>query len=263
MTPKASPAAAQWARARWLAWLVPPAVAVVGCDAVLGLAPSTLAVDVDGGGADAGLEGDRPGEDTPLDAPDGTPAMNGAEGGPVVPDASCGDACVTISAACPAGCPANLTCERAGTPAACLDPEWAEWPAPASPGKLAADQIVESYTDNGDMTVTDNVTKLMWQQNVNTTYVTQTEAIQQCAALPLAGYHDWRLPTQIELLSIVDYTRANPSLDATHFPGTPAYAFWSSTPYTPSNAFGWGVTFDYGTGGTNTVLFPAGVRCVR
>jgi hypothetical protein len=244
------------------------AIAVVGCDAVLGLAPSTLAQDVDSdGGADAARDADHPGDDAspPFNGPDGTPPMNGSEGGggPMPSDASCGDACITFSAACPSGCTANLACERAGTPAACLDPEWAEWPAPASPGKLAADQIAESYTDNGDMTVTDNVTKLMWQQNVDTNYRTQTVAIQQCASLSLAGYHDWRLPTQIELLSIVDYTRANPCLDATYFPGTPAYAFWSSTPYTPSNAFAWGVTFDYGTEGTNTTLFPAGVRCVR
>jgi hypothetical protein len=252
-----------------VALALPAVTAFVGCNAVLGLAPSTLRPEGDADTTDAepGPDGDRPGDDADHQGSppgDATPSSGAAEGGTDTSnDGSCGDVCLVVSASCPAGCTSNLACERADGVGACLDPEWAEWPAPASPGKLASDQVVESYTDNGDMTVTDNVTKLMWQQNVTTTYVSQPDAIKQCANLTLAGYHDWRLPTQIELVSLVDYTRVNPSLDASYFPGTPAYAFWSSTPYTASSALGWGVTFDYGTEGYNTVIFLGGVRCVR
>jgi len=49
-----------------------------------------------------------------------------------------------------------------------------------------------SYTDNGDGTVTDNVTGLMWQQG-EVGSMNWEDAITCCEALSLAGYTDWRL----------------------------------------------------------------------
>jgi hypothetical protein len=62
-----------------------------------------------------------------------------------------------------------------------------------------------SYTDNGDGTVTDNVTGLMWQQEDDDTTRTWDEACSYCDELALAGYSDWRLASKKELMSIVDY----------------------------------------------------------
>ncbi|CAK0750035.1 exported hypothetical protein [Gammaproteobacteria bacterium] len=45
----------------------------------------------------------------------------------------------------------------------------------------------------------------------------------------LCGYHDWRMPTRMELLSIVNYAAVNPSIDLDYFPDTPASGFWSAS----------------------------------
>ena len=49
-----------------------------------------------------------------------------------------------------------------------------------------------SYTDNGDGTVTDNVTGLMWAQDQSETNYPWSEAGTYCANLTLGGYDDWR-----------------------------------------------------------------------
>lgn len=65
-----------------------------------------------------------------------------------------------------------------------------------------------SYQDNGDGTVTDNVTGLTWQQAHNSRRLGWYKAKQQCETLQLGGYSDWRLPTIKELFSIADFSGA-------------------------------------------------------
>ncbi len=123
---------------------------------------------------------------------------------------------------------------------------------------------LQSYTDNGDGTVTDNVTKLMWQQLTPSGNYTQPAASAYCAALRLGGYADWRLPAVIELVSIVDTDTYNPSIDSTMFPGTPAVGFyWSSTPFLglPNNM--WGVYFNNGYMSYIDASTAYSTRCVR
>ncbi len=62
-----------------------------------------------------------------------------------------------------------------------------------------------SYTDNGDGTVTDNVTGLMWQQDMGEK-ITWNDAFIKADTLSLAGYHDWRFPTIKELYSLIQFT---------------------------------------------------------
>jgi hypothetical protein len=59
-----------------------------------------------------------------------------------------------------------------------------------------------SFTDNGDGTVTDNVTGLMWQQDPGAK-MTWNAGVAGAATLDLAGYGDWRLPTIKELYSLM------------------------------------------------------------
>ncbi|HPJ22050.1 MAG TPA: DUF1566 domain-containing protein [Clostridia bacterium] len=62
-----------------------------------------------------------------------------------------------------------------------------------------------SYTDNGDSTITDNVTGLMWQKTLDEK-MTYDEALEYAMESSLGGYNDWRVPTIKELFSLIDYT---------------------------------------------------------
>lgn len=64
------------------------------------------------------------------------------------------------------------------------------------------------FIDNGDGTVTDRTTALMWMKEDSKKGMSWEEALAYCESLELAGYTDWRLPNAKELQSIVDYTRA-------------------------------------------------------
>ena len=62
-----------------------------------------------------------------------------------------------------------------------------------------------SYTDNGDGTITDNVTGLMWQQDMGSK-ISYVDAITKAKDLNLGGYSDWRVPTIKELYSLILFT---------------------------------------------------------
>ncbi len=122
---------------------------------------------------------------------------------------------------------------------------------------------LESYTVNGDGTVKDNVTGLVWQQMASTTLFTQAAALAYCAGLSLGGSAGWRAPTYVELVSIVDYGKPSPNINAAAFPGALGEAFWSSTPYAVPGGNGWVVTFNAGYVDIYDVSSSHYVRCVR
>ena len=141
----------------------------------------------------------------------------------------------------------------------------AEWPMPNSQVDVASGAPnPQSYTDNGDGTVTDNVTGLMWQQAASPNTYTWADAVAYCPTLALAGHSDWRLPLRIELLSIVDVGHRNPSIDGTYFPSTPADYFWSASPVAGSPSYAWIVFFLIGHSEYNFTVSDSGfARCVR
>lgn len=67
---------------------------------------------------------------------------------------------------------------------------------------------INDLVDNGDGTITDNATGLMWMQNDNGEGVDWEDALGLAEGTNYAGYTDWRLPNIKELQSIVDYTRS-------------------------------------------------------
>ena len=104
-----------------------------------------------------------------------------------------------------------------------------------------------SYVDIGDGTVTDTSTGLMWQQQAtHAGTMTWEQALAYCEGLSLGGYTDWRLPAKKELISLVDDSRYNPSINTDYFPGTAASWYWSSTTDVNSTGYAWSVHFDGG-----------------
>lgn len=62
-----------------------------------------------------------------------------------------------------------------------------------------------SYTDNGDGTVSDNITGLMWQK-VMGEKLSFNDALRKSKSIKLGGYRDWRIPTIKELYSLIQFT---------------------------------------------------------
>ena len=160
-------------------------------------------------------------------------------------------------------CSTGLVCERYA-PATCGNPKWAEWPVPNSQVDVnAGAPNLEGYVDNGDSTVTDTVTGLMWQQLVQATTYSWVQALSYCPTLTLVGYSDWRLPSVIELESIVDLGQPSPSINGTYFPSTPPKYFWSATQDASSPSQAWFVDFRTGTTYFSGVSGSNPIRCVR
>ena len=73
------------------------------------------------------------------------------------------------------------------------------------------------FTNNGDGTITDNVTGLDWQRTPSSDHFSWQEAVSTCEALELGDYDDWRMPSLKELFSISDFSQGWPYLDTTYF----------------------------------------------
>ena len=93
---------------------------------------------------------------------------------------------------------------------------------------------VNDFVDNGDGTITDQATGLMWQRSDSGETLNWAGTLAYCESLDYAGYDDWRLPNAKELQSIVDYSRSpqttgsaaiDPVFDVTD---TESW-YWSST----------------------------------
>ena len=62
-----------------------------------------------------------------------------------------------------------------------------------------------SYTNNGDGTITDNVTGLMWEKDMGTK-ITYTRAFTKADDSTLGGHEDWRVPSIKEIYSLILFT---------------------------------------------------------
>ena len=152
----------------------------------------------------------------------------------------------------------------------------------------------QRFVDNGNGTITDNLTGLMWEQKSGErgprllqrgkiprfrtgknpcletihaidsacTWFQTVEWIARINARRFAGYNDWRLPTVQELVTILDYERMDPSVSPIFSP-TQAASYWSSTSVALSAADAWGVDFSNGRVFSGNKQLTAYVRAVR
>jgi hypothetical protein len=110
-----------------------------------------------------------------------------------------------------------------------------------------------SYTDNGDGTVTDDNTGLMWEKksddgsihDKDNTYDWDDAFAVHVATLNsnvFAGYTDWRVPNVKELQSIVDYETFSPAVDAAFHNGCVAACAVTTCSCTSTSSFYWSST---------------------
>jgi hypothetical protein len=88
-------------------------------------------------------------------------------------------------------------------------------PATSEPNKMYVRMVrgnedygKNNFIDNGDGTITDLSSGLMWQQRDSQEALDWKGALQYADKLELAGFDDWRVPNAKELQSIVDYARS-------------------------------------------------------
>ena len=127
------------------------------------------------------------------------------------------------------------------------------------------------FTNNGDGTVLDNVTGLMWQQQ-ESGELTWPSAFAYCKSLTTAGYANWRLPDIKELFSIVSDQAAGVVFVSSFIQTSPiAEYYWANnTGVRNADLYRWAVNAGGGAGDhsmTETISAggerPVHVRCVR
>jgi hypothetical protein len=153
---------------------------------------------------------------------------------------------------------------------ACGSHKWACWRMPNPASSPASVPNHQSYTDLGNGAVRDDITCLVWEK-ANPENVGDWQAnVDRCAGLAssaYAGFDDWRLPTRVEMTSIVDVTRGRTGYPEI-FEVTSGYyatgSWWMETITGQDNA---GRHWGYGTNGftSNSVLMGDTLvaRCVR
>ncbi|MBI5056473.1 MAG: DUF1566 domain-containing protein [Nitrospirae bacterium] len=99
------------------------------------------------------------------------------------------------------------------------------------------------FNDNGDGTVTDLLTGLMWTKNANMgglqNFYTARNA---AAALAIGGFTDWRIPNMLELESLTNAGQADTAvwLNSQGFQNVQASDYWSNNSYAYESA-GWSI----------------------
>jgi hypothetical protein len=104
-----------------------------------------------------------------------------------------------------------------------------------------------AYVNNGNGTVTDIVTGLMWQ-HTDGGEMTFESASVYCTNLRLGGYTDWRLPACMELFDINNFDLLNPALNTTYFLKTAAEYWYTGITRTDDASFVWVVNAGGGIG---------------
>jgi uncharacterized protein DUF1566 len=144
-----------------------------------------------------------------------------------------------------------------------------------------------AYTDNGDGTITDDVTGLTWEKksddgsvhDKDTLYNWTNAYAVHLAALNggggFAGHTDWRLPNVKELQTIVHYDNVNPSVATAFNTGcvtnctvltcscTTSAFYWTSTTSSSFPTYAWYVNFASGSVLNDAKTTGRFVRAVR
>jgi hypothetical protein len=132
---------------------------------------------------------------------------------------------------------------------------------------------IPRFTDNGNGTVTDNLTRLVWMQNENCVgRKNWADAIDFCNNLAsgscgltdgsIAG--DWRLPNVLEQLGLIDWGETAPAFPVGHpFINVQLSHPWSSTTHGAQSLQAWHVHLSDGRVNISYKTNENDVWCVR
>jgi hypothetical protein len=239
------------------------ALAIAGCDVLLGLTQYS---------------------DVACAFPDSSSCVDAAEGGMFVPDTGPGpevgppdtgsdvdagglDAADDADADADADA-GDVVVPEAGWPVPTGHESWAHWFMPNPDAAIAPDSATllphtmtyDAGADGGGATVFDLVTKLRWTRSFPA--ATLDAAWSECAQQPVGP---WRVPSRIELLSLVDFTQPNghPTADPGAFPDTASASYWTSSPVPGDGGAAGSWSISFATGLAATTGGASYVRCVQ
>jgi hypothetical protein len=104
--------------------------------------------------------------------------------------------------------------------------------------KMGAAWPIPRFTDNGNGTITDDLTGLMWDQNGSTFgQLTWTDALSDISSYTLGGHTDWRMPNIVEIRSLIRWQENDSSvwlgnqgfMNVQSSPDTINYYYWTAT----------------------------------
>ncbi|MFZ4564399.1 MAG: DUF1566 domain-containing protein [Bacteroidales bacterium] len=119
------------------------------------------------------------------------------------------------------------------------------------------------FTDNGNGTITDHNTGLIWQKIQSSNTMSWEEALAYSKTISLGGKTDWRLPNVKEIQSLNDVTLSKPSFNRTYFPDVITGNYWSSTTLINASEKAWDINVDYGIVSYNVKTLKENVLLVR
>ena len=148
---------------------------------------------------------------------------------------------------------------------------------------IAASTPNTQLIDNGDGTIVDQKTGLMWKSCTEGHVLKDDSTIcagpaksfnleeaKQWVAQVNAGrqsenmdYDDWRLPTLEELASIVEQRCTDPAINPDRFVDTFSASYWTSSTYTSKAKHSWVINFSNGEPIHRDYRFKHKVRLVR
>ena len=144
---------------------------------------------------------------------------------------------------------------------------WAQWPMPSP----EAGPNLFSYTRNADGSVTDKRTGLVWLTGFTSPFTPGDDVTKgfdlaraHCRSLSDAGT-TWRLPTRIELVTLIDYSTHAPALDPVFAMGLSGGWYWSASVVRPvalPYRF-WAVNFTTGEVSDTAPNDPRTALCVK
>lgn len=112
---------------------------------------------------------------------------------------------------------------------------------------ISAPSLISAhFIDNGDGTITDQLTDLIWEQLPYADTLTWEQALVFADSLNLSGHSDWRLPNIKELQSLSDVSRMNPCINTNYFNISGQKKYWSSTTLPNLTTKAWYLDTRYG-----------------